>query len=154
MNPIERAARGFDGWQQRHPVVGFPIAVVKKFSDDQAGYHVSLLAYYSFVAAFPLLLALTAIAGVVLRSHPKLQEHLVNSAFAEFPIVGGQIHQQLGVANFGNSLSLTIGILGSLYGARGSRIPYRTRSIRCGPFPRSTGPDSRTGMCARSGRCC
>lgn len=119
MNPIERAARGFDGWQQRHPVVGFPIAVVKKFSDDQAGYHVSLLAYYSFVAAFPLLLALTAIAGVVLRSHPELQEHLVNSAFAEFPIVGGQIHQQLGVANFGNSLSLTIGILGSLYGARG-----------------------------------
>jgi len=119
VNPIERAARGFDRWQQRHPVVGFPIAVVKKFSDDQAGYHVSLLAYYSFVAAFPLLLALTAIAGVVLRSHPKLQEHLVNSAFAEFPIVGGQIHQQLGVANFGNSLSLTIGILGSLYGARG-----------------------------------
>ncbi|GBE65474.1 hypothetical protein MFM001_19360 [Mycobacterium sp. MFM001] len=119
MNPIERAARGFDGWQQRHPVVGFPIAVVKKFSDDQAGYHVSLLAYYSFVAAFPLLLALTAIAGVVLRSHPKLQERLVNSAFAEFPIVGGQIHQQLGVANFGNSLSLTIGIIGSLYGARG-----------------------------------
>jgi membrane protein len=119
VNPIERAARGFDRWQQRHPVVGFPIAVVKKFSDDQAGYHVSLLAYYSFVAAFPLLLALTAIAGVVLRSHPKLQEHLVNSAFAEFPIVGGQIHQQLGVATFGNTFTLTIGILGSLYGARG-----------------------------------
>ncbi|ORA33006.1 hypothetical protein BST20_23560 [Mycobacterium branderi] len=119
VNPIERAARGFDGWQQRHPAAGFPIAVIKKFSDDQAGYQVSLLAYYSFVAAFPLLLALTAIAGVVLRSHPKLQQHLVNSAFAEFPIVGGQIHQQLGVTNFGNSLSLTIGILGSLYGARG-----------------------------------
>ncbi|EUA68661.1 virulence factor BrkB family protein [Mycobacterium xenopi 4042] len=100
-------------------MIGFPIAVVKKFSDDQAGYHVSLLAYYGFVAAFPLLLALTAIVGVVLRSHPKLQEHLVNSAFAEFPIVGGQIHQQLGVTHFGNTLTLTIGILGSLYGARG-----------------------------------
>jgi membrane protein len=119
MNPVERVARDFDGWQQRHAVVGFPIAVVKKFSDDQAGYLVSLLAYYAFVAAFPLLLALTAIVGVVLRSHPKLQQHLVNSAFAEFPIVGGQIHQQLGVANFGNTLALTIGILGSLYGARG-----------------------------------
>jgi membrane protein len=119
MNPIERAARGFDGWQQRHPVVGFPIAVIKKFGDDQAGYHVSLLAYYSFVAAFPLLLALTAIVGVLLRSHPKLQQHLVNSAFAEFPIVGGQIHQQLGVEHFGNTFTLTVGILGSLYGARG-----------------------------------
>jgi YihY family inner membrane protein len=119
MNPIERAARGFDGWQQRHPVVGFPIAVVKKFGDDQAGYHVSLLAYYGFVAAFPLLLALTAIVGVVLRSHPKLQQHLVNSAFAEFPIVGGQIHQQLGVEHFGNTFTLIVGIVGSLYGARG-----------------------------------
>jgi membrane protein len=120
MNPIERAARRFDGWQQRHPVVGFPIAVVKKFSDDQGGNLVSLLAYYSFVATFPLLLALTAVAGAVLRAHPNIQERLLNSAFAEFPIVGGQIHQQLGVANFGDTtISLTIGILGALYGARG-----------------------------------
>lgn len=120
MNPVERVARGFDGWQQRHAVVGFPLAVVKKFGDDQAGFLVSLLAYYAFVAVFPLLLTLTAITGVVLRDHPKLQEKLVNSAFAEFPIIGGQIHEQLGVAAFGHTtLSLLVGILGSLYGARG-----------------------------------
>ncbi len=120
MNPIERAARGFDGWQQRHPVVGFPIAVIKKFGDDQGGNLVSLLAYYSFVATFPLLLALTAVLGAVLRAHPKLQERLVNSAFAEFPIIGGQLHQQLGVASFGHTtVSLTVGVLGALYGARG-----------------------------------
>lgn len=120
MNPVERAARGFDGWQQRHAVVAFPVAVVKKFGDDQAGNLVSLLAYYAFVAVFPLLLALTAVTGVVLRGHPKLQGKLLNSAFAQFPIVGGQIHQQLGVASFGHTtLSLIVGILGSLYGARG-----------------------------------
>lgn len=120
MNPVERVARNFDGWQQRHAVVAFPVAVVKKFGDDQAGNLVSLLAYYAFVAVFPLLLALTAVTGVVLRGNPKLQGKLLNSAFAEFPIVGGQIHQQLGVASFGHTtLSLTIGILGALYGARG-----------------------------------
>ncbi len=120
MNPVERVVRGFDGWQQRHPVAGFPIAVVKKFGDDQAGNLVSLLAYYSFVATFPLLLVLTAVTGVVLRAHPTIQQHLVNSAFAEFPIIGGQLHQQLGVATFGDTaLSLTVGILGALYGARG-----------------------------------
>jgi len=120
MNVVERVVRGLDSWQQRHPVVAFPIAVVKKFGDDQAAYQVSLLAYYSFVAAFPLLLALTAVAGVILRQHPKLQNQLVNSAFAEFPIVGGQMHQQLGVANLGHTtLALTAGILGTLYGARG-----------------------------------
>ncbi|HZC93186.1 MAG TPA: YihY/virulence factor BrkB family protein [Mycobacterium sp.] len=120
MNPVERVARGFDGWQQRHVVVGFPVAVVKKFGDDQAGNLVSLLAYYAFVAVFPLLLVLTAVTGVVLRDHPKVQGKLLNSAFAEFPIIGGQIHQQLGVAAFGHTtLSLTVGILGALYGARG-----------------------------------
>jgi membrane protein len=120
MNPVERVARGFDSWQQRHPVVGFPLAVVKKFGDDQAGYLVSLLAYYAFVSIFPLLLVLTAVTGVVLRDHPKLQGKLVNSAFAEFPIIGGQIHQQLGVTAFGHTtLSLIVGIFGALYGARG-----------------------------------
>ncbi|MBV9353131.1 MAG: YihY/virulence factor BrkB family protein [Mycobacterium sp.] len=100
--------------------MGFPIAVVKKFGDDQGGNLVSLLAYYSFVATFPLLLALTAIAGAVLRAHPTIQEHLLNSAFAEFPIVGGQIHQQLGVATFGGTtISLIVGFLGAMYGARG-----------------------------------
>jgi membrane protein len=120
VNPLERGARGFDHWQQRHAVVGFPVAVVKKFGDDQAGNLVSLLAYYAFVAVFPLLLVLTAVTGLLLRDHPKLQGRLLNSAFAEFPIIGGQIHQQLGVAAFGHTtLSLTVGILGALYGARG-----------------------------------
>jgi YihY family inner membrane protein len=120
MNPVERILRRVDRWQQRHPVVAFPIAVVKKFSDDQAGNLVALLAYYALVATFPLLLALTAVLGVALRKFPELQARLVNSAFAEFPIIGAQIHEQLGVAAFSDtSVSLTVGILGALIGGRG-----------------------------------
>lgn len=120
MNPIERAVRKFDRWQQRHPIIAFPIAVAKKYSDDQAGNLAALLSYYALVATFPLLLALTASAGLVLRQHPRLQSQLLNSAFAEFPIVGDQIHQQLGVAQFGHTtLALTVGMLGALYGGRG-----------------------------------
>lgn len=140
MNPVERVVRRFDEWQQRHTVVGFPIAVVKKFGDDEAGYLVSLLTYYSFVATFPLLLALTSVLGVVLRAHPKLQQHLVNSAFAEFPIVGGQIHQQLGVTNFGSVFSLTVGVLGSLYGARGFANALQNTLNRLWAVPRVDWP--------------
>lgn len=94
--------------------------MVKKFGDDQAGNLVALLAYFAFLATFPLLLALTAILGIVLRSSPDLQQRLVDSAFSEFPIVGTQLHSQLGVAALGNSgLSLTIGIVGALLGSRG-----------------------------------
>jgi membrane protein len=120
MNVVERVVRGFDNWQQRHPVVAFPIAVIKKFGDDEAGDLVSLLAYYGFVATFPLLLAFTAILSVVLRRNPALHEQLINSAFAEFPIVGKQIHDQLGIENFTNtSTSLVIATLVALYGGRG-----------------------------------
>ena len=119
-NPVERIVRRFDSWQQRHTVIGFPIAVIKKFGDDEAGNLVSLLAYNSFLATFPLLLAFTAVLGVALRGHPDLHQKVVNSAFAEFPIVGGQIHDQLGVEAFsGTFLSLLIGTAGALIGGRG-----------------------------------
>ena len=100
MNRAERLARRFDRWQQRHPPMAFAVAVMKKFGDDQAGNQVALLTYFAFVATFPLLLALTTILGVALRKNPELQRDLVNSAFAEFPIIGAQIHDQLGVATF------------------------------------------------------
>jgi membrane protein len=120
MNPIERAIRSVDCWQQRHPVVAFPVAVVKKFGDDEAGNLVALLTYYAFLAAFPLLLAFTAILGVALRKYPELHAKLVNSAFAEFPIVGTQIHQQLGVEQITRTgFALTAGIVVAVLGGRG-----------------------------------
>ncbi len=106
VNRIERSAREFDRWQQHHRPIAFVVAVAKKFGDDQAGNLVALLAYYAFLATFPLLLALTTILGLVLRDFPRLQRDLLNSAFAEFPIIGAQIHDQLGVASFGNAFSL------------------------------------------------
>jgi membrane protein len=120
MNPIERAIRSVDCWQQRHPVVAFPVAVVKKFGDDEAGNLVALLTYYAFLATFPLLLAFTAILGVALRKYPDLHTKVVNSAFAEFPIVGTQIHQQLGVEQISRTtFALTAGIVVAVLGGRG-----------------------------------
>jgi membrane protein len=106
VNRVERLARQFDAWQQRHPMMAFAVAVMKKFGDDQAGNQVALLTYFAFVATFPLLLALTTILGVALRKYPELQHDLVNSAFAEFPIIGGQLHDQ-------------VGVLGAIFGGRG-----------------------------------
>jgi uncharacterized BrkB/YihY/UPF0761 family membrane protein len=67
VNRIERSAREFDRWQQHQRPIAFVVAVAKKFGDDQAGKLVALLAYYAFLATFPLLLALTTILGLVLR---------------------------------------------------------------------------------------
>jgi membrane protein len=45
-----------DELQRRHPVFGFPLAVLYKYIDDQGGYLSALIAYYAFVSLFPLLL--------------------------------------------------------------------------------------------------
>jgi membrane protein len=131
VNRAERITRRFDCWQRHHRATAFVVAVVKKFSDDQAGNLVALLTYFAFVATFPLLLALTTILGLVLRKSPQLQRDLVNSAFAEFPIIGTQIHDQLGVATFGNAFSLVVGVVGAFLGGRGfaNALQYTFSSV-------------------------
>ena len=45
-----------DAAQQKHRVLGFPLAVLYKYVDDQGGYLSALITYYAFVSLFPLLL--------------------------------------------------------------------------------------------------
>ena len=59
----------FDRFQQRHPWLGFPLAVLHKYADDQGGYLAATITYYGFFAIFPLLLVLTTVLGFVLRGH-------------------------------------------------------------------------------------
>ena len=66
------AAR-LDGFQRRHAWLGFPLAVIYKFIDDQGGYLASLITYYGFLALFPLLLLLVSVLGYALQGNPALQ---------------------------------------------------------------------------------
>jgi membrane protein len=120
MNAVERGVRAVDAWQQRHAVAGFVFAVVKKYSDDQAANHVALLTYFAFVATFPLLLAMSGIFGLVLAHHPALERRLTDSALSEFPIIGPQLHSQVGVASLHHSgPALVIGLVGAVWGGKG-----------------------------------
>lgn len=106
----------FDAFQQRHPVVGLPVAVYKKFDDDRAGNLAALLSYYAFFSIFPLLLALTTILGFVLAGHPALRHTVYSSALAQFPIVGQ--HEQIEPLT-GNIPGLVIGLVLALWSGLG-----------------------------------
>ena len=88
------AAR-LDGFQRRHTWLGFPLAVVYKFVDDQGGYLASLITYYGFVSLFPLLLLLVSVLGYTLEGDPALQHALVGSALQQFPIIGPELQQNV-----------------------------------------------------------
>ncbi len=120
MMPSEKSIRAIDAWQQRHRFPAFVYAVIKKFGDDQAGNLVALLTYFAFLATFPLLLALSAILGLVLKGNPSLQASIQSSALVEFPIIGTQLSSQIGLSSLGHSVpALIVGIVGAILGGRG-----------------------------------
>lgn len=75
---MKRLLAAVDSYQQRHRWLAFPLAVWRKFGDDQAGSLAALLAYYAFLATFPLLLVLVTVLGLVLAGNPGLQRDVLD----------------------------------------------------------------------------
>ena len=115
---VERLLRAADRLQQRHAILALPVAVVKKFGDDQAGKHAALLAYYGFLSLFPLLLVFVTLLANALADNPQLQQQVIDAAMAQFPVLGPQIQDSIRVIQ-GSGLGLVVGILGTLWGGLG-----------------------------------
>jgi len=111
---VKAVIRKVDGFLQRHPATAFPVAVFKKFGEDEAGNLAALIAYYGFFSLFPLLLVFVTILGLVLRGNPDLQRSIVDSALANFPVIGTQISRNVR-ALAGSGLALGIGIALTLW---------------------------------------
>ena len=79
----------FDRYQRAHPWLGFPLGVVKKFTEDQAGQLAALIAYFGFFSIFPLMLAFISIIGFALE--PDDQQRLADEAANQIPVVGTKI---------------------------------------------------------------
>jgi YihY family inner membrane protein len=117
-NKIERAVRRVDQFQQRHTVLAFPWAVIQKFGNDRAGAKAALMAYYGLFAVFPLLLLFTTVLGFTLSDNKGLRDRLINSALANFPVIGTQLKASAHPLE-GSGVALAIGIIGTLYGTLG-----------------------------------
>jgi YihY family inner membrane protein len=115
---VERLLGAADRFQQAHPFLAVPVAVVKKFGDDQAGKHAALLAYYGFLCLFPLLLVFATLLAYTLGHDPRLQEQLIDAAVAQFPVLGTQIEGSIKAIE-GSGLGLVVGVLGTLWGGLG-----------------------------------
>jgi uncharacterized BrkB/YihY/UPF0761 family membrane protein len=118
MNLFEGALRRVDGYQQRHGWLGFVFAVVKKFGDDKGGNLTTLLAWNGFFALFPLLLILVTALGFLLSRQPALEQRVLQSTLAEFPISGVQLQDNVHSLR-ASGLALAVGLAGFVWGARG-----------------------------------
>jgi membrane protein len=123
MEQIKHTVNRFDAFQRKHPFVGFPYAVIKKYGDDEAGKQAALLAYYGFLSLFPLLLVLTTSLKLFLRNDSKLQQRILEGATTYFPSIGESLQPSQGVSGAG--IALVIGVILTLFGARGVADVFR-----------------------------
>ncbi|AYJ51853.1 YihY/virulence factor BrkB family protein [Rhodococcus sp. P1Y] len=128
-----------DRLQRRHPVLGFPLAVVYKFVDDQGGYLAALITYYAFVSLFPLLLLASTILGFVLGGNPQLQQQILDSALSQIPIIGEDLGEPEKIG--GGTIGLVVGVLGSLYGGLGVAVAVQNAMNTAWSVPKNLRPD-------------
>jgi YihY family inner membrane protein len=117
-NAINGIVARLDAYQRQHPWLAFPVAVVKKFGDDQAGYLAALVAYYAFFSLFPLLLVFVTVLGFVLGSNVVLRQRIVHTVAVQIPVIGDQIQHNVGQIH-GNGIALGVGIAGTLLAGLG-----------------------------------
>ncbi|HEY6294474.1 MAG TPA: YihY/virulence factor BrkB family protein [Streptosporangiaceae bacterium] len=118
MNVVQRAVSAADRLQQRHAWLAVPVAVWRKFGDDRAGNLAALVAYYAFVAIFPLLLVLVTVLDIVLKNDAGLRQRVLNAALTQYPVVGPDLEHSIGRLHQ-TGFALVIGLLGTFIGARG-----------------------------------
>jgi YihY family inner membrane protein len=112
MSVIDR----LDRFQRRHQALALPVAVVRKFADDEGPNLAGLIAFRAFFSLFPLLLLLTTILGYVLSGDPGLREEAFDSVLGQFPVVGEQL--RAGTLE-GSAPALALGIAGSIWAGFG-----------------------------------
>jgi membrane protein len=106
---FNRVIAGVDRFQQRHAALGFPLAVRQKFADDQGGFLAASVTYYAFFSIFPLLLVLVTLLGYALQGDPDLQHRVLDSALADFPVIGPQLKSNVHSLR-GSAPALAVGI--------------------------------------------
>lgn len=116
----KRLLTKLDAYQQRHKILSVPIAVVKKYHDDEGGYQAALITYYGFLSLFPLLIVATSVVETVARKNDELRQQLLNAIANYLPTVtvsdsfASNIH-----ASTKTGFAFVIGIIIAIYGARG-----------------------------------
>ncbi len=149
-NPVARAIRAVDAWQQKSVVAGFVFGVIKKFGDDRGGQLAALISFSAFLAFFPLMLVVVTATAFVAQRYPAIADRIRTSAVAQFPVVGAELTTN-DRALPGSGLGLGVGVVGLLWGGFGVtqslqyafhqvwHVPHKNRPSFVGRYTRGLG---------------
>ena len=110
-----------DAWQRRRRWAGLAVGVGKRYAEDGAARHGARIAYYAFFSIFPLMLAFVSILGFALDDDAELRQEILDSAYADMPVIGPFIRSDVGEIG-GSGVALALGIAIALWAGLGVTI--------------------------------
>ena len=110
---FDAQVKKLDAFQQQHSWLGFPMAVLKKFGEDQGGNLAAVLSYYAFFSLFPLVAVFVTLLGFVLESAPTVRAKVQSAVTSQF----SNLAPQSGTFDriHGSWWVLVIGVLAALW---------------------------------------
>ena len=84
----------------------------------------------------------------MLQGDPAAQQHVLDSALSQFPVIGDQFHRPGGLA--GSTTAVVIGSLAAIYGAMGLGATVQNGANIAWQVPGTAGP---TRSCCGSAGC-
>jgi len=133
---VEQGRSWADALQRRHRGLGFPYAVIRKYSDDDGARLAALITYYGFLSLFPLLILAAVTVSAVLRDDAERRSQLIDA------IVPAQFQDTVNnalAALPSNGIALTVGLFGLIFSSLGlvtstyhtlnhiAAVPHRAR---------------------------
>ncbi|WP_420452621.1 YihY/virulence factor BrkB family protein [Ilumatobacter sp.] len=111
-------------FRSRYRIVDLVVEMLDGWRRHQSSKDAWLLAFFTFLSIFPLLLVAVTVLGIVLRGNPDLQERIVDSAMAQIPVVGGILETPDRIS--GGTWALIFGLAGALWSSGRAFVGLQT----------------------------
>lgn len=125
----------FDRWQQQHRWLALPMAVFKKFSEDQSTNLASMVAFWAFFSIFPLLLAFVTVLAYVLPD-ASTKASVLKHVASFFPL----LHPSAVKTLSGSWWTLVVGLVTALWSGLGVVKTLQTAFNTVWEVPRGERP--------------
>ena len=123
---VTQAAGGvlakIDKLQRRRPILGFPLAVFKRYGEDHGGWLGSLISYYGFFSLYPLLVVFATVATWIFKDRPETLQRILEALWSKVPFASGtlsaEVDEQVKSLS-GHSPTLILSLIVTLWGGIG-----------------------------------
>lgn len=112
-----------------------------------SGRNASVLAFFTFLSIFPLMLAATTILGIILDGNPELRDRIIESAADEIPVIGDDIKESPDALS-GSVWVVVAGLLGAIWSSTKAFVGLQRALDDTWEVP----VDDRAGMPIQRGR--